>query len=84
MCLKYISHFYFIYFKIKQCYISVISQLNWKKKSIFKLENFKNSSNILRGFPGGSVIKNLPANVRDTGSVPELRRSPGEGDGNPL
>jgi len=28
------------------------------------------------GFPGGSVVKNLPANAGDTGSVPGLRRSP--------
>ena len=33
------------------------------------------------------VVRNLPANVgneRDTGSVPELRRSPGEGNDNPF
>ena len=35
-------------------------------------------------FPGGSVVKNLPANAGDAGSVPELGRSPGEGNGNPL
>ena len=28
-----------------------------------------------RGFPGGSVIKNLPANVGDTGLIPGLGRS---------
>ena len=28
-----------------------------------------------RGFPGGSVIKNLPANVRHTGSTPGPERS---------
>ena len=28
-----------------------------------------------RGFPGGSVIKNLPANVGDTGPIPDLGRS---------
>ena len=28
--------------------------------------------------------KNLPANAGDVGSVPESRRSPGEGNGNPL
>ena len=41
----------------------------------------------LPGFPDGSVVKNLPANagdVRDTGSVPGLGRSPGGGYGNPL
>ena len=35
-------------------------------------------------FPGGSVDKNLPANTGDMGSIPGLRRSPGEGNGNPL
>ena len=33
-------------------------------------------------FPGGSVVKNLPANAGgsgDTGSMPGLGRSPGEG-----
>ena len=36
------------------------------------------------GFPGGSVVKNPPANAGDTGSIPELGRSPGEGKGNSL
>ena len=36
------------------------------------------------GFPGGSVVKNLPANAGDTGSVPGSGRSPGEGNSNPL
>ena len=36
------------------------------------------------GFPGGSVVKNLPAKAGDMGSVPGLGRSPGEGNGNPL
>ena len=36
------------------------------------------------GFLGGSVVKNLPANAGDTGSVPGSRRSPGEGNANPL
>ena len=36
------------------------------------------------GFPDGSVVKNLPASAGDVGSVPELGRSPGEGNGNPL
>ena len=35
-------------------------------------------------FPGGSVVKNPPANVGDVGSVPGSGRSPGEGNGNPL
>ena len=32
------------------------------------------------GFPGGSVVKNLPANARDVGSIPGSGRSPGGGN----
>ena len=38
-------------------------------------------------FPGGSEVKNLPADVgdsRDAGLIPGLGRSPGGGNGNPL
>ena len=37
-----------------------------------------------KGFPGGSVVKNLPANAGDTALIPESGRSHGEGNGNPL
>ena len=30
------------------------------------------------------MVKNLPANARDTGLIPELGRSPRVGNGNPL
>ena len=36
----------------------------------------------VRGFPGGSVIKNLPANEGDMCSIPGWETSPGEGNGN--
>ena len=36
------------------------------------------------GFPGGSVVKNLPARAGDAGLIPESRRSPGEENGNLL
>jgi len=39
------------------------------------------------GFPGGSVVKNPPANAgdaEDVGSIPGKGRSPREGNGNPL
>ena len=36
------------------------------------------------GFAGVSVLKNPPANAGNVGSIPELGRSPGEGNGNPL
>ena len=35
------------------------------------------------GFPGGSEVKASACNVGDLGSIPGLRRSPGEGNGNP-
>jgi len=44
-------------------------------------------SHLSIGFPGGTVVKNLPANAgdaRDTSSIPGLGRSPGEGYGSPL
>ena len=33
---------------------------------------------------GGSAVKNPPANAEEAGSIPGLRRSPGEGNDNPL
>ena len=38
------------------------------------------------GFPGGSLVKNLPANARDAGHtslIPGSGRSPGGGNGDP-
>ena len=35
------------------------------------------------GFPGGSMVKNPPANAGDLGSIPGSRRPPGGGHGNP-
>ena len=34
------------------------------------------------GFPSGSVVKNLPANTADAGSIPGSGRYPGGGNGN--
>ena len=42
---------------------------------------------VLHGFSSGSVVKNSSADAgdtRDTGLIPGLGRSPGEGNGNPL
>ena len=36
------------------------------------------------GFPGDSVVKNLPASAGDMGSIPGSRISPGEENSNPL
>ena len=37
-----------------------------------------------QGFPGGSVVKNMPVNAGDMSLIPGSGRSPGEGSGNPL
>ena len=39
---------------------------------------------ILRGFPGGSAVKNPPANAGDTSLIPESGRSPAGENVNPL
>ena len=39
---------------------------------------------VKRGFPGGSVVKNLPVNAGDSGLVPGSGRSSGGGNGSPL
>ena len=36
------------------------------------------------GFPGGSLVKKVPANAVNSSLIPGSRRSPGEGNGNPL
>ena len=62
---------------------SDMMQWNWHFPSevVFPL------SSMTGGFPGGSVVKNLPANTRGTGgmgSIPGPGRSPGGGNGNSL
>ena len=39
---------------------------------------------MMEGFPGSSVAKNLPASAGEVGSSPDLGRSPGGGNDNPL
>ena len=50
-------------------------RLEWSDKEGMEQER--------RGFPGGSVGKNLRANTGGEVSVPGSGRSPGEGNGNP-
>ena len=55
------------------------------RQSLGKGENAVSSSSFpLWGFPGDSVVKNLPANAGDVVSVPGAGRSPEEGNGNLL
>ena len=48
---------------------------------------YKYCSSNIQGFPGGTVVKNLPAkaeDTRDAGSVSGSGKFPGVGTGNPL
>ena len=47
---------------------------SWKREKLI----------VFSGLPGGSAVKNPPANAEDTGLIPGWGRSPGEGNGNPL
>ena len=42
------------------------------------------TENLQLSFPGGSVVKNSPANAGDSEFDPCVGRSPGEGNGNAL
>ena len=52
--------------------------------SVLKVHLFLHVSLFWGNFPGGLVVKNLPANAGDVGSIPGWGRSPGEGNGNLL
>jgi len=61
--------------------------LPWGSNTTSQLLSFLSPILIMRGFPGGAVVKNLPANAgdpRNAGLIPGSGRSPGEGNGNPL
>ena len=49
-----------------------------------KQPRYKEVSHQADEFPGGSVIKNLPANAEDAGSIPGSGRSSGGRNGKPL
>ena len=52
-------------------------------ESLGWIQVYNNGTSIL-GFPGGSVVKNPPANAGNVGSFYRSGRSLGVGNGNPL
>ena len=58
-----------------------VTKLNWTELNWIRINNTKNT---FQGCPGSSVVKILPANAGDPDSIPGSRRSPREGNGNPL
>ena len=66
--------------------IPLVSLIFLKRSLVFPIL-FTWQVKFASGLPGGSVVKDLPANAgdaRDTGSTSGLERSPGGGHGNPL
>ena len=58
--------------------------LIYHSEDLKAFKNYAKSTLPVWGFPGASVVKNLPANAGDTGLIPGSERSPGEGNGNRL
>ena len=52
-------------------------------RSFLKLKG-ETETYLKMGFPTGTVVKDLPADTGDKGSIPGLGRAPGGGNGNPL
>ena len=64
----------------ESCGPSLISRN--QRSPLFPLEMSR--ANDLLDFHGDSVVKKSARNVEDLGSIPELGRSPGVGNGNPV
>ena len=54
------------------------------KKCVCVFKSTLHTPPIPVAIPGGSVVRNLPANAGDVGSIPGWERSLGERNGNPL
>ena len=66
-------------------YAYPIEGFKWLKCNLCrKTSKYSGTTNIFGASPGGSVRKNPPTNTEDVGSIPESRRSPREGNGNPF
>ena len=57
---------------------------NCETETVFQQLLLSNHNLLNWGFPGGSVVQNMPINARDVGLIPGSGRFPGEGNGNPL
>ena len=66
------------------CIIPVTSYQLLVKTVLFISHPLCPFSYSIKGFPGGSLVKYLPANAGDMGLIRGSGRSPGGGNGNPL
>ena len=90
-CLLLFILYYIIIIRLVDWYISrLLNKKGLSLISLCKYDQWQISIIIIRGgiiqigFPGGTVVKNPPANSGDVGPIPGSGRSPGEGNGNPL
>ena len=67
------SNFTSLYFNLEIFNISNLLKNNQTSAYVIRISLFKKTTKA--GFPGGTVVENLPANAVDTGSSPGLGRS---------
>ena len=75
-----------IHFDIWQNQYNIVKLKNKIQLNKYSLRNFHIYNTVLltMRFPGGSVVKNLPVDAGETGSIPGSGRCPGGGHGNPI
>ena len=78
-------HIFFIHLSVDECLCLLFLCLDYCIQSCNEHGHSFNTYCVLcEGFPSGSVVKTLPDNAGDVGSIPGLGTSPGGGDGHPL
>ena len=75
------SHLHFFFFFFLSLIDTRKRQEKWFLNSLEVILFYYCSTTF--GFPGGSAVRNLPANAEGSGSIPVLEKSPGEGNGYP-
>ena len=76
------KHLHFLCPEIESDAVDSLWQKVWLKKTSQGLSSIAYYAQ--GGFPGGSDGKASACNAGDPGPIPELKKSPGEGNGNPL
>ena len=81
------NNYYYYSFDRITCFpflgLHLIILSNWVLRKTWNKYHIWYPSQGFVGFPGGSVVKNSPANAED-GLIPRSGSSPGEGNGNPF
>ena len=70
-------HYSFLSGHFTKAVSSLVGRRGWHTEKTDQSRYF----DALKDFPSGSVVKNLSSNAEDSGSIPGLGTSPGEGNG---